>query len=266
MDIKAVVFSGPSLPPNEIHRVTDAEWRPPAAQGDLFRAAEEGFGIIGLIDGYFGWVPSVWHKEILWALTHRIHVIGAASMGALRAAELEAFGMVGVGRVFEAFRDGLLEDDDEVAVLHRGADSHQYNQVTEAMVDIRATLERAVSVGVIDRSSAATLECIAKGLNYKNRTYFRIIEIAHKGGLNPLVIELISEWIHNGGRVSVKRTDALALIDLLNEYLRNGLQRQTVSYEFEQTIAWQNALAGFLQPDQTGQTNHNDFKNKEVGS
>ena len=44
-------------------------------------------------------------------------------MGALRAAELHVFGMVGVGRVFELFRDGLLEDDDEVAVAHGPADS-----------------------------------------------------------------------------------------------------------------------------------------------
>ena len=40
---------------------------------------------IGIIDGYFQQVPSVWHKEILWAMAQGVHVFGSASMGALRA-------------------------------------------------------------------------------------------------------------------------------------------------------------------------------------
>ena len=42
-------------------------------------------------------------------------VFGAASMGALRAAELAPFGMIGVGAIFAAYRDGRLTGDDEVA-------------------------------------------------------------------------------------------------------------------------------------------------------
>ena len=58
--------------------------------------------VIGIIDGYFEIVPTVWHKEILWAMAQGIHVFGAASIGALRAAELDAFGMRGIGRIYEA--------------------------------------------------------------------------------------------------------------------------------------------------------------------
>ena len=61
---------------------------------------------VGIIDGYFQQVPSVWHKEILWAMAQGVHVFGSASMGALRAAELAPFGMRGVGLIFEAYRDG----------------------------------------------------------------------------------------------------------------------------------------------------------------
>lgn len=246
--MKAVVFSGPSLPPNEVRRVTAAEWRPPAAQGDLFRAAAEGFGIIGLIDGYFDWVPSVWHKEVLWALNQRVHVFGAASMGALRAAELEAFGMIGVGRVFEAFRDGILEDDDEVAVLHRGDASQGYAQITDAMVDIRATVERAVAAGVIEHSSAAAFERIAKHLHYKDRSYQRILDLARADGTAPKAITRFNAWLDNGGRVSVKRADALEMIGMVNDYLRDWWPRQPVAYELEQTIDWQRALTVFQRP------------------
>ena len=78
---------------------------------------------IAIIDGYFDSVPAVSHKEILVALSMGVPVYGAASMGALRVAELHHFGMIGVGRIFERYREGSLEDDDEVAVVHGSADA-----------------------------------------------------------------------------------------------------------------------------------------------
>jgi hypothetical protein len=56
------------------------------AQGDVYRAALRAPRAIGIIDGYFERMPSVWHKEILWAMSRGIHVFGSASMGALELA------------------------------------------------------------------------------------------------------------------------------------------------------------------------------------
>ena len=136
------VFVGPTLSSAEVGAAGNFVCLPPAAQGDLYRAAQQRPQAIGLIDGYFEGVPSVWHKEILWAMTHGVHVFGSASMGALRAAELAAFGMQGVGVVFEAFHSGELADDDEVAVVHGPAEVG-YVRLSEAMVDIRFTLAAA---------------------------------------------------------------------------------------------------------------------------
>ena len=144
-------------------------------QGDLYRAALERPAIIGVIDGYFESVPTVWHKEILWAMQAGIHVYGAASSGALRAAELEIFGMRGIGRIYEDFRDGILEDDDEVAVLH-GPEALSYPPVTEAMVNLRATFEAAATAGIIDAALGARLTDIAKGLFYKARSYEAVLQ------------------------------------------------------------------------------------------
>src|SRR5947209_16461006 len=116
------VFTGPTLSAEEARTVLDAVYLPPVSQGDVYRVSFRRPTAIGIIDGYFERIPAVWHKEILWAMSHGIHVFGSASMGALRAAELEAFGMEGVGAIFEAYRDGRLEDDDEVAVVHGPAD------------------------------------------------------------------------------------------------------------------------------------------------
>src|ERR1700758_4110244 len=104
----AIVFSGPSLPLSKAPFVAGMEWRPPVRQGDLYKAALGRPALIGVIDGTFELVPTVWHKEILWAMAQGIHVYGAASIGALRAAELHSFGMVGIGRIFDAYRDGIL--------------------------------------------------------------------------------------------------------------------------------------------------------------
>ena len=69
----------------------------PGEAGDLYRAARGGARVIGLVDGVFEDRPTVWHKEILWALDRGVRVLGAASLGALRAAECAPFGMEGVG-------------------------------------------------------------------------------------------------------------------------------------------------------------------------
>ena len=61
---------------------------------------------IAIIDGLFEQVPAVWHKELLFAMARGVEVSGAASMGALRAAELHAFGMIGVGPTFAAYKSG----------------------------------------------------------------------------------------------------------------------------------------------------------------
>ena len=116
-----VVFLGPSLPPGEARRTLPARYLPPARCGDVLRIRRLKPRAIALIDGLFETTAAVWHKEILLALEDGIAVLGASSMGALRAAELEPYGMTGVGAIFEAFRDGVYTDDDDVALLHGSA-------------------------------------------------------------------------------------------------------------------------------------------------
>src|SRR5207247_669783 len=133
---------GPTLSPDDARGELDAVYLPPVSQGDVYRVALERPQAIGIIDGYFERVPAVWHKEILWALAQGIRVYGSASMGALRAVELAPFGMDGIGRIFEAYQKGILEDDDEVAVAHSPVEMG-YRVLSEAMVNIRHTLAAA---------------------------------------------------------------------------------------------------------------------------
>lgn len=114
---RVTVFVGPSLGQDRpTSPGIDVDYRAPASQGDFIAAAVELPKAMVLIDGYFEHVPAVHHKEILWALDQGIPVYGASSIGALRAAELSRFGMIGVGKIYQSFESGELERDDEVAL------------------------------------------------------------------------------------------------------------------------------------------------------
>ncbi|MBV9517909.1 MAG: tfuA protein, partial [Hyphomicrobiales bacterium] len=64
-----IVFVGPTLDPKEVADAGDFTCLPPVSQGDVYRAARNRPRAIGIIDGYFSGAPSVWHKEILWAIS-----------------------------------------------------------------------------------------------------------------------------------------------------------------------------------------------------
>lgn len=188
----------------------DACYLPPAANGDVARAVSNGARVIGIVDGYFEWTLAVWHKEILWALAQGVHVLGAASMGALRAAELAVFGMRGVGMIFEMYRDGVLEDDDEVAVAHEPG--RTYAVASEAMINIRRTLSDATRAGVVSDTTRRRLETIAKRTFYPDRAYDTLLMAARLEGLPSRELHALEMWLP-GHRVDQKRADALLLLE-----------------------------------------------------
>ena len=241
----AVIFAGPSLPPAFRPADPAVEWRPPVRQGELYQVALGRPMIIGVIDGYFEVTPTIWHKEILWAMAQGIHVYGSASIGALRAAELHFFGMKGIGRIFEAYRHGILSDDDEVAVLH-GPEELDYPAVTEAMVNIRATLDKAVAEGVLDRWLVARLTEIGKILFYKERNWDAILGLATGRGLPPTPLDQLAVWLQSG-RVDQKRIDALEMIAVIREHLAAGVSPLRVSYRFQETGYHKAAIGQFTQ-------------------
>ena len=160
--MKTIVFLGPSLPVAEARHHLDALYLPPAAQSDVISVVmqHEPEAIV-LIDGLFGQTLSVWHKEILFALDRGIAFFGAASMGALRALETEAFGAIAFGEIVRMYHDGEIEDDDEVVLAH-GPKEDGYRPYSEPMVNIRKSLAAARDAGIIDPASHDALIAAAK--------------------------------------------------------------------------------------------------------
>jgi len=210
----AVVFLGPSLDRREALAILPADYRPPAARGDLTRAVSDGAGVIGLIDGVFFQESSVGHREILAALKKRVRVVGASSMGALRAAELHTLGMEGVGEVYRMYRDGVLVSDDEVALAF---DPESFSALSEPLVNIRATLARAEEEGVVDHGTREILFTAASSLYYPDRTYPRLVREAGKAA-DPDSLDRFARWVVKGA-VDLKRRDALEALGRIREIL-----------------------------------------------
>src|SRR5947207_11094342 len=191
------IFTGPTISPAEASAELKAVYLPPAAEGDVYRVALHRPQAIGIVDGYFQSVPTVRHKEILWAMSRGIHVFGSASIGALRAAELAAFGMEGVGTIFEFYRDGMLEDDDEVAIAH-GPVEVGFVAGSEAMVNIRQTLQKAERDGVISTELRTSLEKIGKELFYPDRNYSVLLHCAFECGMPEGELVRLQAWLPQG--------------------------------------------------------------------
>lgn len=239
-----ILFAGPSLSGTEFVPVRAGEdrvlpdyalsCRGPAKCGDITHAVDQGFRVIGLVDGRFEDVAAVWHKEILHALSAGAMVYGAASMGALRAAECHPFGMIGIGRVFERYAFGGLEDDAAVAQVHAPAE-FGYVAFSEAMVTVDATLDAALVAGAITAQEHDVIRARADAVFFKERTWRRIFDV-----VSPDIdraAERLKPHIRN-----IKREDAEALLDVLLERKSVAAPEELGSdfagWQFNETSQW----------------------------
>lgn len=243
--MKVVAFLGPTLPRAEAAALIDAAFRPPAQQGDVYCAARDGAQVICLIDGVFLTGPSVWHKEILWAMQAGCAVFGAASIGALRAAELHAYGMRGVGRVYRHYRQNACLDEDEVA-LQFAPEELGFCPLSVALMDIRATMDRAVSARVATPQMHGAAMEIARSLFFPERTWPRILKDLPSVMAGSEVRKL-EAWL-DSGRYSVKGADARLLFRLVDHCLRTGKLPPAIPFEFPETDLWQQMIQRLNNP------------------
>lgn len=215
-----VVYLGPTLGRADAERVLDAEYLPPICRGDLARLPNE-VRFVGIIDGEFYQSLAVSPKEVLTLIRRGVTVAGASSMGALRAAETYKLGTLGVGRIFEMFRDGILDADDEVAVVY---DPETYRPLCDPLVNLRAALHMAEADGVIDELEEAELITGLRALYFPERSYRSLEALCPR----------LSGYFRSITLPDVKRSDALELLLQLKS-LRESQHRSGVIAEFTAT-------------------------------
>lgn len=231
-----ILFAGPSIYGSNPN-LAGITLRPPASHGDVTAAVLEGATAIGLVDGQFETMAAVWHKEILFALSRGVHVLGGASMGALRAAECHQFGMEPVGEIAHQYISGELDDDAAVAQVHAPAELG-FAPLTETLVDAEATIRHLEKRREITGREAHALRLAAASLFFKHRTVAGMLAMAT--GIKQERAACISHR-YKAAQVSPKKSDALALIDRLRTVSPD--KPMSVSWQFSEPAIWKRSLA-----------------------
>jgi TfuA protein len=212
---KPIVYLGPTLSREEATKILDADYRDPAKKGDFLMLSRDSDEkkYVGFVDGVFlhDYPPSpieVYHL----ATRKNIELIGASSLGALRAVELEKFGMKGIGKIFQLYKNGIINADDEVAVTFV-----RENNIlqSEAMIDIRFNLFLAYKKGIITNRTKKRIAKIAKNVYFPFRNYEDIIKMTSQQF--PSIyneLENFRSYILKN-RDSLKARDAIKLLKYL---------------------------------------------------
>ncbi|UVC12314.1 antibiotic resistance protein (plasmid) [Rhizobium sp. TH2] len=233
-----IVFAGPSL--SGLQRAAEAsvEFRGPAFQGDVYRAVANGANVIGIIDGFFESVSSIWHKEILHALSCGVSVFGAASMGALRAVECMEFGMIGVGEIFEAYKNGSILDDDAVALAHAPREL-SYKPLTVPLVNVMWTAAAWRDRDLISAEEAVHLLNAAQGLYFKDRTWRDVIDRARVPPDRAAEILALAK----SAAIDRKSLDAQMLVELVEK--AENVRGPPPCWTFSHTDQFERFVVGF---------------------
>jgi len=214
--MKPVVYTGTSISHNDARKILEADYRPPVKRHDIRRLMKSPPDIIGIIDGVFFDSAAVAHREIIEALRMGITVVGGASMGALRASELETYGMIGVGKIFAMYKNGSLESDDEVAVTF---DGETLEPLSVPLVNVRMTIEYAKKMGVLSEEQASAIVDITRKIFYPERNYRSIINGCVKNGvIEDSEKEKLYDFFKKH-EVDVKRQDAVLVLGKIKELL-----------------------------------------------
>lgn len=201
-----VVYLGPSLSREDAECILDADYLPPICRGDLAKLPEH-VRYVGIVDGEFYQSLSVSPKEVLKLLRRGVAVFGSSSIGALRAAETWKLGTVGVGKVFAMFRDGVLDADDEVALIY---ERDTYRKLSEPLVNLRSTLDLAASAGIIDEHERRDLILKMKSRYFPDRSHQALQAMSPR----------LRDYFRTVTPPDVKRDDALELLHILHR-MRN---------------------------------------------
>lgn len=215
--MSVVIYTGLSLSFDDAREILDAKYLPPVKRGDIYELLEkrDDVEVLGIIDGVFHQSPAVAHKEILKALECGITVVGGSSMGALRACELYPYGMIGVGNIFEDYKNGVIIDDDDVAV---SLDPDTYEQLSEPWINMKYNFEFALDDGIISQKEYDELLRIAKDTYYPKRSFEYVIK---KSSLSNDTQTILLNYIKEKD-FDIKNRDARKVV----EYIKNLVEKK----------------------------------------
>ncbi|MEA3333349.1 MAG: TfuA-like protein, partial [Pseudomonadota bacterium] len=227
--MKTIVFTGPSLSLQEGREILeDGIFLPPLRQADLITAiTRHQPDVVVIVDDYSGLSEAVWHSEILEVINCGIKVYGTAAIGAVRAFEMDHCGMIGVGSVYQMFKDGVVEDDDEVLALFQKLEDGNFFRLSEPLVNLRATFIKALESGVIDQNTAQKIIAFVKKMSWCKRSLDNIFSRTANQNIPTQVSEKLLNFVKTEYQ-DVQKEDARQTLKLVKE-LEKGFCRPNTS-------------------------------------
>lgn len=213
--VKIKVYSGLSLSRNKAEKILPGIcFQGPVKRDDLHRDLREGFHVIAIVDGEFMQNLAVSPSEILDLLRCGVKVYGSSSMGAMRAVELEPFGMVGVGEIFQQIkRSSYFEDDLLGQIIFEGKGA------TVPFIDFKIAIEEKLLKKRISEREARSLIQMYKEKHFSERNLESVIwELSHATNNSKRAIKVLNE-IQNK-KFYQKSRDAIALLRQIRMDLR----------------------------------------------
>ena len=135
-----------------------------------------------IVDGVFAHRLAVAPSEIVPALRDGMRVIGAGSIGAIRAAECWPAGMEGVGAVYSLFRLG----SSVMTTRWRSPTDPErsFAAVSVALINARFVVILALRRGVLTRSQGRRVLTAAKRTHFSERRWREHLRLG-RGGPDP---------------------------------------------------------------------------------
>jgi hypothetical protein len=196
-----IVFLGPTCPIDDVLPILpEAMVVPPVQRGDLYRYRILKHSLFVIIDGVFDNAPAISPREVIDVLADGATVIGASSMGAIRAADCAPAGAIGIGEIYRLYKRRVLSSEDEVAVVYRP--DQPFPPLSEPLINMRVALRRAARAGLLAGTDATLIISAACATHYSERTWQSAFAAA---GIR--FSDAIADYVRT---VDVKRTDARA--------------------------------------------------------
>ncbi|MBC7465409.1 MAG: hypothetical protein H7256_05400 [Bdellovibrio sp.] len=204
---KIKIYAGLSVSEKIVKKyLPQAQFSKPIKRNDLYDDLKNGVQVIGIIDGEFLQSLSVSPTEIHDVLRCGVSVYGASSMGAMRAAELSEYGMVGCGEIFEHIQSDSYFRDDKLGQIYfegMGIESIPF-------VDFYMGAKGLVRRGVVSKAHANLLIEVYLDLHFSRRNFSSLEAIVRKHANGAKL--LISVKKIRNQMVYQKRADGISLL------------------------------------------------------
>lgn len=215
--MKVKIYAGISLLSVDVKKILPmAVVAPPCKRGDLLKDLKSGFHIVGIIDGVFFQTESLAPSEVIDAMRSGVKIFGSSSMGALRAAELENYGMIGVGKVYEHIRSNSVFEDDFLGQVF----SPQLPiPSAPSMVEIELSLKELCQKKQISLKQMNLIQTFLSKLHFTERSLAfesnTFKKLCSSNGIAPLLVRKIVR------RAVAKKTDGILMLKSIQSYIKD---------------------------------------------